>query len=269
MVINMSDFTFAPSLHALPTVGSRLLMRIGLSLGALCMLAPSAWAQDAASAAGAAGPVSSPAGNAPLLTIKDKMSYATGVMTARQMTKNDVPFDVDLIIQGLRDGLAGGDIRMPEKELKIVLQSMSADIAKKMNNERQVKASLNRERGVIFQNEYKAKPGVTVLPGNLMYRVLKEGKGDKPSELGTVVVKYRGTLIDGTEFDATPEGKTATIKLENVITGWREALKRMPAGSTWEVVVPTTMAYSTRGAGSSIGPNETLVFNIELVAVVQ
>ena len=204
---------------------------------------------------------------APLATLKDKMSYATGVMTARQLTKNDVPFDIELIVQGLRDGLAGGDIRMPEKELKVVLQSMSADIAKKMSNERQVKGSLNRERGVIFQAEYKAKPGVTVLPGNLMYRVIKEGKGDKPGDLGTVVVKYRGTLVDGTEFDATPEGKTATMKLENVITGWREALKHMPAGSTWEIVVPTSMAYGPRGAGD-IGPNETLVFNVDLVAVV-
>jgi FKBP-type peptidyl-prolyl cis-trans isomerase FklB len=232
-------------------------------------MSTSAWSQEAPRAAGAAASAPPASGTAPVLTLKDKISYATGVMTARQLIKNEVPFDVDLIIQGMRDGLAGGEIRMPEKELKIVLQSMSADIAKKMNNERQVKASLNRERGVIFQNEFKTKAGVTVLPGNLMYRVVKEGKGDKPTELGTVVVKYRGTLVDGSEFDSTAEGKTATIKLENVITGWREALKRMPAGSTWEIVVPTNLAYGTRGAGSSIGPNETLVFNVELVAVVQ
>jgi FKBP-type peptidyl-prolyl cis-trans isomerase FklB len=97
--------------------------------------------------------------------------------------------------------------------------------------------------------------------------VIEAGKGDKPTELSKVVVKYRGTLIDGTEFDATPEGKTVTLKLTDVITGWREALKRMPAGSTWEVVVPPTLAYSTRGAGP-IGPNETLVFTISLVALV-
>jgi FKBP-type peptidyl-prolyl cis-trans isomerase FklB len=248
---------------------ARPLTRAVIALGALSVLAGSALSQETTRPPGsAATSAPAPSGTAPLLTLKDKMSYSTGVMTARQLTKNEVPFDVELIIQGLRDGLAGGDIRISEKELKIVLQSMSADIAKKMNNERQVKASLNRERGVIFQNDYKEKPGVTVLPGNLMYRVIKEGKGDKPSELGTVVVKYRGTLIDGTEFDATPEGKTATIKLTDVITGWKETLKRMPAGSTWEVVVPTSMAYSTRGAGN-IGPNETLVFNIELVAVVQ
>jgi len=264
--MTMSDFSTAKP----ATAGARRRLARGiLVLVAVSLLAASASSQEITRAPGKAPSIQQSPGTPPLLTLKDKMSYATGVMTARQLTKNDVPFDVDLIVQGLRDGLANGDIRMPEKELKIVLQSMSADIAKKMSNERQVKASLNRERGVVFQNEYKAKPGVTVLPGNLMYRVVKEGKGDKPGDLGTVVVKYRGTLVDGAEFDATPEGKTATIKLENVITGWREALKQMPAGSTWEIVVPTNLAYGPRGAGSSIGPNETLVFNVELVAVVQ
>jgi FKBP-type peptidyl-prolyl cis-trans isomerase len=228
-----------------------------------------ALALDAAQTAPAApASVEAAASGAPLTSIKDKMSYATGVTTARQLMKNEVPFDADLIIQGLRDGMSGGQIRMGEKELKLVLQSMQADIVRKMSNERQVKGSLARENGRIFQEDYKKKPGVTVLPGNLMYRVITEGTGEKPGELGTVVVKYRGTLIDGTEFDATPEGKTTTIKLTEVITGWREALKRMPAGSVWEVVIPPALAYATRGAGS-IGPNETLMFTLEHVAVVK
>jgi FKBP-type peptidyl-prolyl cis-trans isomerase FklB len=231
-----------------------------LAAAALALSAP-LWAQELAPAA---APVSGP----PLATLKDKTSYATGVMTARNLMRNDVPFDLDLMIQGLRDGVAGGAIRISEKELKLVLQSMQSDIQRKLSNDRQVKASLNRERGVIYQNDYRNQPGVNVLPGNLMYRVINTGTGDKPGELSTVVVRYRGTLIDGTEFDATPEGKTATLKLPEVITGWREALKRMPAGSTWELVVPPSMAYSTRGAGV-IGPNETLVFTVELVAVVQ
>ena len=209
-----------------------------------------------------------PGAGAPLAALKDKISYATGVMTARQLTRNDVAFDLDLMIQGLKDGLADREIRMSEKELKLVLQSMSADIQRKLTNERNVQASVNREHGLAYQEAYKKKPDVTVLPGNLMYRVIKAGNGDKPSELGKVVVRYQGRRVDGQEFDATPEGKTATIKLSEVITGWKEALKRMPAGSTWEIVVPPTMAYATRGAGS-IGPNETLVFNVELVAVVQ
>jgi len=205
---------------------------------------------------------------ADLLTLKDKMSYSTGVMTARTLAKNGVPFDAELLVQGLRDGMAGGEIRIPEKELKVVLQSMQADILRKLSSERSVKASINRENGLIYQADYRKKPDVNVLPGNLMYRVIKDGTGDKPGDLSQVVVRYQGHLIDGTEFDATPEGKTATIKLSEVISGWREALKHMPAGATWEIVVPPTLAYAHRGAGG-VGPNETLVFNVELVAVVQ
>jgi len=205
---------------------------------------------------------------AELLTLKEKMSYSTGVMTARTLAKNGVPFDAELLVQGLRDGMAGGAIRIPEKDLKVVLQSMQADILRKLSSERSVKASINRENGLIYQADYRKKPDVNVLPGNLMYRVIKDGIGDKPGDLSQVVVRYQGHLIDGTEFDATPEGKTATIKLSEVISGWREALKHMPAGATWEIVVPPTLAYAHRGAGG-IGPNETLVFNVELVAVVQ
>jgi FKBP-type peptidyl-prolyl cis-trans isomerase FklB len=205
---------------------------------------------------------------APLQSLKDKMSYATGVMTARNLLKNGVPFDLDLMVQGLRDGMAGGDIRMPEKELKLVLQSMQAEIQRKISAERSVKAGIARENGLAYQAEYAKKPGVQVLPGNLMVRVLKEGQGDKAGDAGTVVVRYRGTLVDGSEFDATPEGKTATVKLVEAIPGWREALKRMPAGSTWEIVVPPGLAYAARGNGT-VGPNETLVFTVDLVAVVQ
>ncbi|MEY4747815.1 MAG: hypothetical protein RIQ60_29 [Pseudomonadota bacterium] len=236
---------------------------------ALTVLALTAAGVGAARAADSTAPAAAEAGaSAPLVELKDKISYSTGVTTARQLLKNGVQFDLELLIQGLRDTVAGNNLRLTEKDLKLSQQSLQADISRRMSGERQVRGVKARETGLMFQNEFKAKPGVTVLPGNLMYRVIKEGNGQKPNELGTVVVKYRGTLVDGTEFDATPEGKTATIKLTDVITGWREAIKRMPAGSQWEVVIPPTLAYATRGTGN-IGPNETLVFNIELVAVVQ
>ncbi len=205
---------------------------------------------------------------APLATLKDKSSYATGVMTIRNLQKNDVAFDVELLIQGLRDAMAGGPIRMDEKELKLVLQSMQADMQRHLTNELRVKAAISQESGKIFRDDYAKKDGVVQLPGGLMYRVLKAGNGDRPNELGKVVVKYRGTHVDGQVFDATPDDKTMTLKLTDVITGWREALKRMNAGSVWELVVPPTLAYGNRGAGV-IGPNETLVFTVELVAVVQ
>ena len=246
-------------------------LRSALALACLGLAALAAQAQNnaaapqaAASAAEATEKLSGP----PLLTLKDKMSYSTGVMTARQLAKNGVPFDIDLIVQGMRDGMAGGAIRISEKELKIVLQSMSAEIQRKLSSERSVKASIARESGIRYATEYAKKPGVTALAGGLLVRTITEGKGDKPVDLNSVVVRYRGTLIDGTEFDVTPEGKTVTLKLTEVITGFREALKRMPAGSTWEVVIPPTLAYGNRGSGA-VGPNETLVFTVELVAVVQ
>jgi FKBP-type peptidyl-prolyl cis-trans isomerase FklB len=248
----------------------RLLTRTCAMLALASSLVTTAWAASAAPpvATAASAVEAEPQGVPPLVTLKDKTSYATGVMTARNLVKNHVEFDVDLLIQGLRDAMAGGAIRMNEKELKKVLQSMQVDMQRTMNSERQVKASVNRERGVVFQNEFRAKPDTIVLPGNLMYRVIKNGNGDKPGEMSTVVMRYRGTFVDGTEFESTPEGKTVTLKVTDVITGWREALKRMNAGSTWEVVVPPSMAYGTRGSGA-IGPNETLVFTVELVAVVQ
>lgn len=213
----------------------------------------------------AATPDASPA---PLVTVKDKMSYATGVMTARNLLKNDVPFDLELLIQGLRDVVADRPVRLSEREIKVLLQSMQADITRRLSNERQVKAALARESGIRFVKDYRSKPGVVTLPGDLMYRVLSEGKGDKPTEAGTVVVRYRGTLVDGTEFEAIPEGKTVTVSLPEVITGWREVLKRVPAGSHIEMVVPPSLAYGSRGS-SNIGPNETLVFDLDLVAVVK
>ncbi|MEY8876876.1 MAG: FKBP-type peptidyl-prolyl cis-trans isomerase [Leptothrix sp. (in: b-proteobacteria)] len=241
------------------------LSAVALALGLLLPALASAQLTKAA-AAEAAGVVTGK--GAPLVTLRDKTSYATGVMTARNLLKNDIAFDVDLLIAGLRDGLAAGDIRMSEKELKGVLLGMQTEMQRHLSNDLKVKSTINRERGVVFQNAYRDKPGVQVLAGNLMVRPITEGTGERPTDLGTVTVKYRGTLVDGTEFDATPEGKTATLKLENVITGWREALKRMPAGSTWEIVVPPALAYGIRGAGP-IGPNETLVFTVELVAVVK
>jgi FKBP-type peptidyl-prolyl cis-trans isomerase FklB len=251
--------------HARTPIRTALAWAI-LSLAASAASAQSnaATPQMAASAAASSEQLAGP----PLLTLKDKMSYSTGVMTARQLAKNGVPFDIDLIVQGLRDGMAGGAIRIAEKDMKIVLQSMSAEIQRKLSSERSVKANIARENGLRFAAEFAKKPGVTSLPGGLLVRPITEGKGDKPAELNAVVVRYRGTLVDGSEFDVTPEGKTVTLKLTEVITGFREAMKRMPAGSTWEIVVPPTLAYGNRGSGS-VGPNETLVFNVELVAVVQ
>jgi FKBP-type peptidyl-prolyl cis-trans isomerase FklB len=204
-----------------------------------------------------------------LRDLKEKNSYATGVMTIRNLVRNQIAFDPDLIIEGMRDAIAGGAIRLPEKELRLVLQSMQADMQRNLANDRQKDAIRNAQKGEAFAMEFSRKPGAIPVPGGMYYRIIKAGDGDKPRELGTVVVKYRGLRTDGSEFDASPAGKTVTIKLSEVIMGWREVIKTMPAGSTWEVVIPPALAYGNKGNGDRVGPNETLVFEIELVAVVR
>jgi FKBP-type peptidyl-prolyl cis-trans isomerase len=246
------------------------LVRGAAAIGMAAVLGQPAQAADvtAAQAAAPAASASNAASATQLVTAKDKTSYATGVMTARNLIKNEVEFDLEMLVRGLRDGMAGGAIAMDERELKKVLQAMQTDMQRHMTNERNVKATINRENGVIFQKEFAAKPGVVVLPGNLMYRVITPGSGDRPDEASTVVIKFKGATIDGKPLDATPEGKSATVKVTELMTGMREALKHMTAGSKWEVVIPPAMAYGSRGT-PTIGPNESLVFELELVALVQ
>jgi FKBP-type peptidyl-prolyl cis-trans isomerase len=126
----------------------------------------------------------------------------------------------------------------------------------------------NRKAGEAFLAANKAKAGVVTLPSGLQYRILKAGDGGKPSDADTVECRYRGTLIDGTEFDRSdPSGQPATFKVAGVIPGWREALKLMSAGSKWQLFIPPQLAYGARGAGRAIGPNATLIFDLELLAV--
>jgi FKBP-type peptidyl-prolyl cis-trans isomerase FklB len=126
----------------------------------------------------------------------------------------------------------------------------------------------NKQEGEAFLAANKGKPGVVTLPSGLQYKIVKEGTGKKPTIDDTVVCNYRGTLIDGTEFDSSyKRNETATFPVKGVIKGWTEVLQLMPVGSTWQVFIPPSLAYGERGAGNSIGPNATLVFEVELVAI--
>jgi FKBP-type peptidyl-prolyl cis-trans isomerase FklB len=198
---------------------------------------------------------------------KDRLSYATGVVSIRNYLKNEIPFNLDMIIQGMRDAQAGKDLAMSEKEVRAVMNQLQTDLRRNMAANRKELLEKNRTRGSEFLAAYKAKPGAQALSNGVAYRVIKAGTGPKPLEQDTVVVKYRGALIDGTEFDATPDDKTALLKLNSVIMGWREALKQMPVGSKWEIVIPGPLAYGERGVGDVIAPNETLVFDVELVDI--
>ncbi|CAD5373337.1 Outer membrane protein MIP [Rubrivivax sp. A210] len=198
---------------------------------------------------------------------KDKVSYATGVQAVRNFVKNDIAFDIEQMIAGMRDALAGKELAMNEREIRLVLGSLQADLRRNMAANQKGLGERNLKRGSDFLAGYKGKPGTQALSNGVAYRVLQQGSGPKPSEGETVIVKYRGTNIDGIEFDGTDDGKTALLRVNQVIMGWREALKQMPSGAKWEIVIPPTLAYGERGVGTTIGPNETLVFEVELVGI--
>lgn len=198
---------------------------------------------------------------------KDIVSYGIGVDIARNFKKQEVDIDIDLLIRGIREGLAGERLLMPEKDLRKYLNVFQADLRKKMTLNRRAAADENKKKSAAFLAENKTREGVVALPSGLQYKVIKAGSGRKPGDADLVECNYRGTLLNGTEFDATEIGKTATLKISQLIAGWKEAMKLMPVGSTWKLFVPPQLAYGERGVGSEIGPNELLIFDVEIVSI--
>jgi FKBP-type peptidyl-prolyl cis-trans isomerase FklB len=164
--------------------------------------------------------------------------------------------------------MSGGTLLLTEQQMKDVLNTFQKNLMAKRTAEFNKKADENKTKGETFLSENKAKPGVVTLTDGLQYKIITAGTGVKPTKDDTVTVEYTGRLINGEVFDSTEKtGKPATFKLSQVIPGWTEALQLMPSGSTWEVYVPSNLAYGQRSVGGPIGPNETLVFNIHLISV--
>jgi FKBP-type peptidyl-prolyl cis-trans isomerase FklB len=148
------------------------------------------------------------------------------------------------------------------------MRTFQTELRDKQQAKRKAEGDENLKAGEVFLAENRKKEGVVTLPNGLQYKILKAGGGRKPTEADTVEVNYRGTLIDGTEFDSSyKRGKPVTFKVTGVIKGWTEALKLMPVGSKWQLFIPPQLAYGERGAGQAIGPNATLIFEIELLAI--
>lgn len=202
-----------------------------------------------------------------LKTKKDMMSYGVGVEVARNFRKQNVDFDADLFIQGLKDELANKKLLIPEQDLRRIMHTLQADVRRQMAANRKQAAVENRKREEAFLASNKTGDGVVTLPSGLQYKVLKAGNGKKPAEDDTVVCNYRASLLDGTEFESTEQGKPASLVVSRLNAGWKEAMRMMPAGSQWRIVVPSKLAYGERGMGGDIGPNETLVYEVELLAV--
>jgi FKBP-type peptidyl-prolyl cis-trans isomerase FklB len=195
---------------------------------------------------------------------KEKMSYIIGMDIGNNLKNQSVEIDPNILAKGIRDALAGGKPLLTEQEIRETMAVFQKEMAVKQ----EAAAQKNKKEGEAFLAENKKKDGVKTLPSGLQYKVIKKGSGKKPTSSDTVTTNYRGTLIDGTEFDSSyRRGQPATFPVNGVIPGWTEALKLMEVGSKWQLFIPSNLAYGERGAGSNIGPNRTLIFEIELISI--
>jgi FKBP-type peptidyl-prolyl cis-trans isomerase FklB len=203
-----------------------------------------------------------------LTTDKQKASYAIGMNVASTLRHRSMDVDPDILARGLKDYLAGGKTLLTEDEAKTALTALDAEARKAQEEKMQLAAETNKKEGDAFLAENKAKPGVVTLPSGLQYKVITEGTGPKPAADDSVVCNYRGTLLNGTEFDSSyKHGQSIEIPVGRVIKGWSEALQLMPVGSKWQLFIPPDLAYGPRGAGNDIGPNATIVFEVDLVSI--
>jgi FKBP-type peptidyl-prolyl cis-trans isomerase FklB len=226
-------------------------------------------AQTPATKSGQATTAKKP-GPAPLVlkTPKDKASYAIGMNIGKGLHKDSVDVDPAILLRGLKDGMAGGKTLLTDDEAKSAMVAIQADLRKKQEAKMAVVGDANKKEGDEFLAENKTKEGVVTLPSGLQYKILKQGTGPKPSASDSVVCNYKGRLIDNTEFDSSyKRGQPATFPVGQVIKGWTEVLQLMPVGSKWQVFVPSDLAYGLRAPGGAIGPNATLIFEIELLSI--
>jgi len=207
-----------------------------------------------------------------LTTRKDKFSYALGMNIGTGyklgLEKQGVEVDPSLLSQGVKDALSGAKTRLTEDEAKAVLTEVQSEVNKQRQEKMQQAAAANKTEGETFLAANKSKEGVVTLPDGLQYKILTAGTGPKPAASDSVVCNYRGTLINGTEFDSSyKRGQPATFGVGQVIKGWTEALQLMPVGSKWQLFIPSSLGYGERGAGADIGPNATLIFEVELLSI--
>jgi FKBP-type peptidyl-prolyl cis-trans isomerase len=197
-----------------------------------------------------------------------KSSYAIGMSIGHSLKDSGVDVDVDAFVAGARAMLEGGTPLLDNKAaLEARMAFMQKEMAVKAARTKKV-GEANEKTSEAFLEANKAKPGVKTTASGLQYKVLTEGKGPKPKATDTVTVNYRGTLIDGTEFDSSyKRGQPSTFKLDQVIPGWTEGLQLMPVGSKFRLFLPPKLAYGEHGAGGVIGPNQALIFDVELLKI--
>src|ERR1700719_3144376 len=200
-------------------------------------------------------------------TQKDKVSYGIGVQVAKTLKAQGLDVNSDLLIKGLRDAMSGQKLLMSDEDLNTTMAALQQEVTQKQMQERAKQADDNKKAGDAFLADNGKKEGVVTLPSGLEYKIVKPAEGKKPTDADTVTCNYRGTLIDGTEFNKSEAGQPATFQVGQVIPGFKEGLKLMPVGSTWQFFIPYNLAYGDRGAGNTIGPNTTLIFEVELLSI--
>jgi len=240
---------------------------------------PSAGAQKAPAAK--TGQATKPKTQAPLTlkSQKDKTSYAVGMNVGKGLAANlrqqSVEVDQAILLRGLKDALAGGKLLLTDDEAKAVLTQLQTEVRARQQEKMKVEqekmkaaAEENKKEGAEFLAANKTKDGVVALASGLQYKILTEGTGPKPAATDTVSCNYRGTLVDGKEFDSSyKRGQPLSIQVNGVIKGWTEALQLMPVGSKWQLFIPSDLGYGDRGSGPVIGPSATLIFEVELLSI--
>lgn len=199
---------------------------------------------------------------------KDKASYAIGLELGNSLKKGKVEANPDMLMKGLKDGLSGAKPLMTEEQVKETMTALQKEMMDKQAAANKEAGEKNEQAGKKFLEENKKKEGVKTTASGLQYKVLKEGTGESPKETDMVITNYKGTTLDGTEFDSSyKRGEPATFPVNRVIKGWTEALLMMKPGAKYQLFIPSNLAYGERAVGKDIGPNSTLLFDVELIGI--
>jgi len=199
---------------------------------------------------------------------KDKVSYSIGIAMGKNFKMQFIDIDPDILAKGIKDAFIGGKTLMTDQEMNETMTAYQKELAAKREELLKKLGEKNKTEGETFLAENKKKEGVKTLESGLQYKVIQAGSGKKPALSDTVTTHYRGTLIDGTEFDSSyRRGQPATFPVGSVIPGWKEALQLMEVGAKWQLFVPSNLAYGERAAGPNIGPYAALIFEVELISI--
>ncbi|MCG8335886.1 MAG: FKBP-type peptidyl-prolyl cis-trans isomerase [Proteobacteria bacterium] len=203
-----------------------------------------------------------------LITEKQKVSYSIGLSLGNNFKQQGIDIDTTTLVKGIEDAIKGANPLLTQEQIREVMTNLQKNMMAKKQKADAESAGKNKTDGELFLAKNKSKKGIVTLPSGLQYQVVRKGTGATPKATDTVVTNYEGTLIDGRVFDSSyKRGKPATFPVNGVIKGWTEALQLMKTGAKWKLFIPSELAYGARSAGPIIGPNSTLIFDIELLEI--